>query len=120
MGGLNPQGATVPSPAPDSSASGSAIARKEQRRLEAEARQPRLRQRRELQRRVADLESEIHERETREKELVAQLENPETYSTPGKAVEINRELQDLHDRLPKLHTDWESAAIELERLQAES
>ena len=88
--------------------------RKEQKRQEAEARQARAKERRELQKQVKALEDEISRLEAREKELVAELELPETYNTPGKAVSVNRELQHVHVRLPALHEEW---AREAERLQ---
>ena len=92
-----------------------AASRKEQKRLEAENRQARSREKRELQKSVTELESEISRLEAREKELVVELERPETYNTPGLAMTVNRELQDIHVRLPALHADWEAAA---ERLQS--
>lgn len=91
-----------------------ALSRKEQKRLEAEGRQARAKERRDLQKQVAELEAEITKLEVREKELVAELEDPETYNRPGQAMAVNRELQDLHVRLPALQADWEQAA---ERLQ---
>lgn len=91
--------------------------RKEQKRLEAEVRQTRAKERRDLQKQVKVLEEEIARLEIQEKELVAELELPETYNTPGRAVAVNRELQHLHVRLPALHEEWEREA---ERLQGMS
>jgi ATP-binding cassette subfamily F protein 3 len=93
------------------------ISQKEQRRLAAESRQARSRQRRALQERVNALEQEIASLEELEKELVGELESPETYSTPGQAVRINRRLQELHQRLPELHLDWERAAEALQAIE---
>lgn len=90
------------------------MSRKEQKRVEAEARQARSKERRELQRQVKALEDEITRLEAEEKRLVAELELPETYNTPGRAMAVNRELQHLHVRLPALHEEW---AKEAERLQ---
>lgn len=95
-----------------------AVSRKEQRRLEAEARQARSRVKREAQQQVTALEREIAALEAREKELVAELEAPETYEIRGRAVEVNRELADLHARLPVLHGDWEQAATRLLELES--
>lgn len=94
--------------------------RKAQRRLQAEERQARSRLRRETQHRVHQLEKEIADLEAREKELVAELESPETYAAPGRAVEINDELRDLHARLPAATAEWEAAATELAELDAET
>jgi ATP-binding cassette, subfamily F, member 3 len=94
--------------------------RKEQRRVEAEQRQARSRKRREIQERLAALEKEIAALEAREKELTSELEKPETYATGGQAVRINRELMEVHDRLPAATAEWEKAGTELARFEAES
>ncbi len=93
-----------------------AISRRDQKRLEAEARQAKAKERREVQRQVKALEDEITRLEAQEKTLVAELEQPETYNTPGKAVAVNRELQHLHVRLPALHEEWEQASMRLQEL----
>ena len=51
-----------------------------------------------------------------QKKLAAELELPETYAAPGKAMQINRELLHIHDRLPLATAAWESAATELATL----
>jgi len=91
--------------------------RKEQRRAEAEQRQARSRQRQQVQRRVAALEKEIAELETKEKELTAELEKPETYAG-GRAMQINRELMHVHERLAEATQEWESAGAELAASEA--
>ncbi|MBX3746056.1 MAG: ABC-F family ATP-binding cassette domain-containing protein [Verrucomicrobiae bacterium] len=119
--GLTGRGAALPDARP-ASASPSPTApaepsRKDQKRAAAEARQAQARERRDLQRRVTDLEKAIASLESREKELVAELEDPATYQAPGRAVAINRELQDLHQDLPLRHAEWEQAAEALQRLE---
>jgi ATP-binding cassette, subfamily F, member 3 len=94
--------------------------RKEQKRIEAEQRQARSRKKREIQERLAVLEKEIAELESREKELTAELEKPETYATGGRAVQINRELMEVHDRLPEATAAWEAAGTELAQFEAET
>jgi ATP-binding cassette subfamily F protein 3 len=91
--------------------------RKEQRRAEAEARQARSRVKREAQQKVTAIEREIATLEAREKDLVAELEAPETYEIRGRALEVNRELTDLHERLAVLHTEWEQAATKVLELE---
>ncbi len=86
--------------------------RKEQKRIEAEQRQARSRKKSEIQKRIAALEKEIAELETQQKELTVELEKPETYAN-GKAMQINRELLHVHDRLPEVTAKWEAAATEL-------
>jgi ATP-binding cassette subfamily F protein 3 len=109
-GSANPPGP----PASENKASADARTRKELKRQQAELRQARSRERRELQSRVTALENEIAEIESREKDLVVELEQPETYAITGRAVEVNRELKMIHERLPQLHADWERAAQALQ------
>ena len=94
--------------------------RKGQKRIEAEQRQARSRKRQEIQKRLTALENEIAELESREKELTAELEKPETYTTGGRATQINRELMEVHERLAVANTEWESAGTELAQFEAEA
>jgi ATP-binding cassette subfamily F protein 3 len=94
--------------------------RKEQRRVEAGHRQARSRKKREIQERIAGREKEIAELESREKELTAELEKPETYTTGGRATQINRELMEVHDRLAGANAEWEKAGTELVQFEAEA
>ena len=80
----------------------------------------RSRKRREIQERIAALEKEIAELEAREKELTAELEKPETYTTGGRAMQINRELMEVHERLAGANTEWEKAGTELAQFEAEA
>ena len=90
--------------------------RQEQKRMEAEQRQARSRKRQEIQKRIAALEKEIAELEAKEKELAAELEKPESYAG-GRAMQINRELIHVHDRLPLATAEWEAAGTELAELE---
>lgn len=90
--------------------------RKEQKRLEAEQRQARYRERKARQVVVDRLEEEIAELEIRQAELVKALEDPSTYERSGAAVQLNRELLDVQERLSGLNSQWETAASELEAL----
>jgi ATP-binding cassette subfamily F protein 3 len=90
--------------------------RKEQKRLEAEQRQARSRERKAQQQLVHQLEKEIQELESRQAEIVAELERPETYEKPGRAMELNRELVDIQQRLAELAPEWEQQATRLEAL----
>ena len=92
------------------------IDRKEQKRIEAEQRQARSRKKQEIQKRIAALEKEIAGLETQQKELTAELEKPETYAS-GRAMQINRELLQVHDRLPEVTAEWEAAAMELAKFE---
>jgi ATP-binding cassette subfamily F protein 3 len=89
---------------------------RDQKRLEAEARQARSRERRARQQVVDELEKEIARLEQRQKELTAELENPDTYQQPGRAVAVNRELSHVTDDLAEATAKWEQAAAKLGEL----
>ncbi|MGO8698861.1 MAG: ATP-binding cassette domain-containing protein [Limisphaerales bacterium] len=86
---------------------------KSQKRLEAERRQARSRERKNFQEAVTQLEKEIQQLESRHKELTAELENPATYEEGGRAMRVNREWQDTERRLKELSAEWEQAALQL-------
>jgi len=91
--------------------------RKDQKRLEAEQRQARSRQRKVLQEAVRRLEDEIQKMEARQKELINELEKPESYEQPGRAQQINRELLTVQQRLTELNPQWEDQAAKLTGLE---
>ncbi|MEK7706459.1 MAG: ABC-F family ATP-binding cassette domain-containing protein, partial [Verrucomicrobiota bacterium] len=93
--------------------------RKDQKRFEAEQRQARSRKRQEIQKRLAVLENEIAGLEAKEKELTAELEKPETYAAGGRAMQINRNLLEIHERLPEATAEWEAAGMELEQFESD-
>jgi ATP-binding cassette subfamily F protein 3 len=99
------------------SALSGSISRKDQKRLEAEERQTRSRERKAQQQRVHGLEKEIQELEARQAELIADLEKPDTYEKPGAAVAINRELVAVQERIAKLTPEWETEATRLAEMQ---
>jgi len=84
------------------------------KRVEAEARQARARERRALEHAVDKLEKEIARLEALQKTLAAELENPETYDKPGRAVAVNRELHYVVEDLERTTKEWEDAASRLE------
>jgi len=83
------------------------LSRKEQRRVEAAKRQELSNMRREHQKKMAKLEAHIEKLETRQKTLASLLEDPATYNTPGKPMELNRELTQVVESLRILYADWE-------------
>jgi ATP-binding cassette subfamily F protein 3 len=91
---------------------------KDQKRLEAEERQARSRERKEQQQAVHRLEKEIASLEVKQTELTAELEKPETYQQPGRAMEVNRELSGVTDALAKATREWEAAATKLSAFEA--
>src|ERR1043166_1461156 len=89
---------------------------REQKRLEAEQRQERSRQRRDQQALGHRLEEQIHALELRQAEMTAELENPETYEQPGRALRLNRDLTSAMEELQMLTAQWESEATRLEQI----
>jgi ATP-binding cassette subfamily F protein 3 len=85
---------------------------KEQKRLEAEARNAIAKVRREKEKRVHELEMKIAALEGQQKELAAALEDPATYQPGGSATTINRDLSAVSDDLARLTTEWESVTAE--------
>jgi ATP-binding cassette subfamily F protein 3 len=119
-------GAGSPSPNNDSGTRGTrpsevtpAVDRKGQKRIEAEQRQARSRRKQEIQKRIAALEKEIAELEIKEKELAEELEKPESYAS-GRAMQINRELIHVHERLAEANAEWEKAGTDLAQFEAEA
>ena len=92
---------------------------REQKRLEAEQRQVRSRERKQQKEIVFHLEKEIHELERQQAELTTALENPESYQQPGRALEINRQMLNVMERLASRTAEWERAASKLAALEAE-
>jgi ATP-binding cassette subfamily F protein 3 len=90
---------------------------REQKRLEAEQRQARYRERKVQQELVTNLETEIAALEERQAELTAALENPATYDQAGRGAEITRELSEIIRRLRELSEAWEEAASRLAEME---
>jgi ATP-binding cassette subfamily F protein 3 len=104
----------VSSKAPANRAS---VDRKERKRLEAEERNARSRARREHQAVVDKLEARIGALETRQAEITAELEKPETYQPGGNAPQLNREMRHNEEELEQLSAKWEVAATRLAELE---
>jgi len=90
---------------------------KDQKRHEAELRQAHSRERKEQQQFVHRLEKEIGELEQKQIALTSELEDPETYHKPGRAMEINRELIYVQERLAELGPEWEAASLKLSQTE---
>jgi ATP-binding cassette subfamily F protein 3 len=95
-----------------------AVRVKDQKRKEAEERQARSKERKQQQQAVHRLEKEIATLEAKQTELTAELEKPETYQQPGRAMEVNRELTGVLEALAAATREWEAAATRLSDLEA--
>ena len=89
------------------------VDRKEQKRLEAETRNARSRGRKAQQQIVHQLEKQIQQLEQKQAELTAELEKPETYEAPGRAMQVNRELVGVQEDLTTLTAKWDTEATKL-------
>ena len=65
---------------------------------------------------LEDTRLEIQKAEAQITKLTVELEDPETYDNPGRAVAINRDLTTAQTTLDCLTPDWEKAAGKLEAL----
>jgi len=97
--------------------SGSQLSRKDQKRIDAEQRQARSRQRKVQQQLVHGLEKQIQDLEKRQAQLIADLEKQETYESPGLAQQINRDLVAIQRHLAELNPKWEQAATALAAME---
>ncbi len=109
-------GAAPPAARP-SPAEKPAVKSKDQKRAEAEQRQARSRLKKDQQQLVSRLEKDIGEMELQQSQLTAELEKPETYQQAGRAMEINRDLIHVQERLAALTPEWEAAAAKLAEVE---
>jgi ATP-binding cassette, subfamily F, member 3 len=87
---------------------------KEQRRMEAQARQVVSKERNRLQKAAAALETQITQWESKKEELEMTLSLPETYNDPEKLVTLQKEYAAIKPNLEDLYRRWEAAQLELE------
>jgi ATP-binding cassette subfamily F protein 3 len=66
---------------------------------------------------VGKLEQRVSELETKQNEITAALEAPETYQDPGKAQHLNRELSVVVGQLQSATEEWEAASVRLAELE---
>jgi ATP-binding cassette subfamily F protein 3 len=104
---------TVPQPVPGGKKT------KEQKRLEAEARQAVSKDRNRLEKEVADLEDKISRLEEAKESLETQMARPETYDDAQLAVALQKEYADVNKNLEAYSRRWEHAQTALDRLMEE-
>ncbi|MSU64694.1 MAG: ABC transporter ATP-binding protein [Opitutus sp.] len=68
---------------------------------------------------VGQLEKAVVDFEAKQNVLTAELEAPETYTHPGKAQHLNRELSTIVDQLQAATEAWEKAASQLAEMEKE-
>lgn len=83
---------------------------KQQRRAEADARVAAAKERKAQEKLIAELEAEIIWLESQQKDLTAELESPQLYQNPTRALELNRELIGVVESLEKANGRWKILA----------
>ena len=89
---------------------------KEQKRLEAEARQSVSKERSRLKKEIQTLEQEIEEMEVKKEEFEARMADPGTYKNGELAASLQKEYTAVKENLNKKYSRWENAQIELEEI----
>jgi ATP-binding cassette subfamily F protein 3 len=89
---------------------------KDQKRLEAEARQAVSTRRNQLEKEIFRIEEEIDGMETRMKEIEVKLAQPTTYQDGKQVAEYRREYMRLKKDLESSFESWEKNRLEIEKL----
>ncbi|MFO1461754.1 MAG: ABC-F family ATP-binding cassette domain-containing protein [Verrucomicrobiota bacterium] len=69
---------------------------------------------------VSGIEADIARLEERQAALTEELQRPETYTEPGRAVALNTEMRQIATEIGAKTTAWEAAAGRLEYLEREA
>jgi ATP-binding cassette subfamily F protein 3 len=95
----------------------SPVKTKEQKRQEAEQRQALSEAKKKAKNKLEQIERFIAQKEARQKELTAKLEDPTIYQKGGEVMQINRELDEVINELERLNNSWEQASVEVEKFE---
>jgi ATP-binding cassette subfamily F protein 3 len=87
-------------------------------RSEPEVKKPSPNEIRKFREEVGQLEKKVVDLETKQSEITAALEAPETYADKGKFHHLNRELSTIVDQITAATTAWEKAAEKLAELES--
>ena len=93
---------------------------KEQKRVEAEARNSAYQATRLTRARLAEVEGSLEAAQERHDELVAQMAQPDLYSDNDRFEAALGEYNELKRRLPGLESEWLALCEEIERLESDS
>jgi ATP-binding cassette subfamily F protein 3 len=91
---------------------------KDQKRLEAEARQAISRERNQLDEEIARLEEKIDWLETQKKTIENRLSQPATYQDGEQVIKLQKDYARLKEDLKNCYARWEKAKLNLEDLLA--
>jgi len=93
--------------------------RKEQKRIEAEARQDISAKRKELNKRIINRESLIEQLEKEKLQIEELMGHTDFYSNESEAAKYGKRYQELQRLIPDAVAEWESASLQLEELLTE-
>jgi ATP-binding cassette subfamily F protein 3 len=96
--------------------SGGGAKSKEQKRLEAEARNARSKRKKDLETKIADIEARLEAIEARKRVVEQSLQDPATFADTALSRTLQQELDALDAETHKKTTEWEKAAAEMEQL----
>jgi ATP-binding cassette subfamily F protein 3 len=91
---------------------------KDQKRMEAEARQTISRERNQLEKKIEEIENVIENLEIRKKEIENELARSETYQDTRRVVLLQKEYPQLKKNLENSYAKWEESKLNLESLLA--
>jgi ATP-binding cassette, subfamily F, member 3 len=91
--------------------------RKDQKRAEAELRQKRYNQTKDIRKELESCEKEIQVLEKNKSELELELSNPEVFSNPGLAKEKNIEYDKIKYKLDEKYERWAEISHRLEEIE---
>jgi len=91
--------------------------RKDQKRAEAELRQKRYNQTKDIRKELESCEKEIQALEKNKSGLELELSNPEVFSNPGLAKEKNIEYDKIKNKLDEKYEQWAKISHRLEEIE---
>jgi ATP-binding cassette subfamily F protein 3 len=91
---------------------------KDQKRLEAEARQSISKERNRLEKEIEEIENKIESLEVRKKEIETEMTRPGTYRDARRVVTLQREYAQIKEDLENFYSKWEESKMNFEDLLA--
>lgn len=112
------KGSPSSSPSGSGGGSGSGANRKEQRRIEAKAREERAKKLKPLKTEFEKVEENISTLETEKAELTQKLVDPEFFKKGDEATAAAKRMAEVESELAKAYSQWEILSSEIEKLEA--
>jgi hypothetical protein len=83
---------------------------REARKRESAERAARAKEQRDREKALAAAEAEVMRLETQQKTIVEELESPKCYDNPSMALQLNRDLRQIQQRIAEATTRWDQLA----------